>query len=257
MKKTVIVIGGSDPSGGAGIQADLAVLCSLGLSALSVITAVTAQSEKKFLLYEPVSTKNFRAQLESILPLPRRAIVKIGMLGSSQLIPLLIRWLKKEKPAFVILDPVLQSSTERPLLDRKGLRILKQKLLSYADLVTPNVLEAEALSGLPVTDLETMENAAKRILKKVKKAVLLKGGHLTGPATDLLLMKKSPRGEQGGDFQIIRFTHSRILGKGAHGTGCTLASAIAGSLSLGMSLPEAVKKARRIVLRKIRQARTF
>src|SRR5262245_33950696 len=246
-KKTVIVIGGSDPSSGAGIQADLAALHSLGIPALSVVTAVTAQNEKKFFSYESVSQENFRAQLESLAPFARGAIIKIAMLGSSQLIPPLIHWLRKRKPAFVILDPVLRSSTGHPLLDSKGILLLKNQLLSHADLVTPNVPEAERLSGISITDVEILRRAGERILKKVKRAVLLKGGHLKGPPVDLLMEGKKMR----------RFSHPRILSKGAHGTGCTLASVLAGSLSLGSTLPDAVKKARRRVLGKLRQARTL
>lgn len=258
-EKTVIVIGGSDPSGGAGIQADLRTLEFLGVSALSVVTAVTAQNEKRFFSSQAVSPKHFSNQLCAVSPKARGAIVKIGMLGSGNLIGPLIDWLKKIKPAFVILDPVLRSSTGARLLDLKGLHLLANRLLAQADLLTPNIPEAGVLSGIKIGHRKAMERAGKKILKKVKKAVLIKGGHLKGPAVDCLFIKKSPqspfdKGGERGDFKMIRFIQKRIPGGEVHGTGCTLAAAIAGYLSGGKSLPQAIREAKRIVSNRIRNA---
>jgi hydroxymethylpyrimidine/phosphomethylpyrimidine kinase len=240
--KKVIVIGGSDPSGGAGIQADLFTLQAIGVSAFSVITAVTAQNENKFISYEPVSTKNFQDQLTTLLPHTKHSIVKIGMLGSGRFIPLLVSWLKKIKPHYLILDPVLRSSTGHPLLDKQGIQFLQRQSLDWVDLITPNLAEAEFLSGSKVHNLTTMENAGRKIRERVKSAVLIKGGHLKGPAVDLLI-----EGEK-----IFKMTQPRITGKEVHGTGCTLASAIAGYLCLGKDLKTSIKLARKIVRKKIR-----
>jgi hydroxymethylpyrimidine/phosphomethylpyrimidine kinase len=240
--KKVIVIGGSDPSGGAGIQADLFTLQKIGISASSVITAVTAQNENKFLSYEPVSINNFQDQLTALLPRAKHSIVKIGMLGSGRFIPLLVSWLKKIKPHYLILDPVLRSSTGHSLLDKKGIQLLQRQLLDWANLVTPNLAEAEFLSGLKIHNLPTMESAGKKIAERRKGAVLIKGGHLKGPAIDLLIEGK----------KTFKMTQHRIKGKEVHGTGCTLASAIAGYLSLGKDLKTSIKFARKMVRKKIK-----
>jgi hydroxymethylpyrimidine/phosphomethylpyrimidine kinase len=266
-KSGVIVIGGSDPSGGAGIQADLSTLNSLKVPAFSVVTALTAQTEKKFASYEMVSAKNFNDQLKSLSLLAPQSIVKIGMLGSGSLIPPLVAWLKKNRPRFVILDPVLRSSTGYRLLDKEGIRLLPT-LLPYVDLLSPNLPEAEALAGIKIKEVERMEEAGKKLLKKVRRAVLVKGGHLQGSkAVDLLITKSKPSRSQKGkisyfplkkgdpvDF-VTTFPQKRILGKGVHGSGCTLASALAGYLFLGKSLEYSVKGAKSVVLRKLLDAR--
>jgi len=264
-KSCVIVIGGSDPSGGAGIQAGLFTLQSLKVPAFSVVTALTAQTEKRFFSYECVSRRNFVDQLESLRSQAPGSIVKIGMLGSGRLIPPLVSWLKMTRPRYVIFDPVLRSSTGSGLLDKEGLRLLKS-LLSHVDLLTPNIGEAEFLSKRKIRTREEGEEAGRKILEKVRGSVLIKGGHLKGAdAVDLLITKSphtpffkggqsnfSPPGQRGAseDF-VMTFRHKRLTGKGAHGTGCTLASAIAGYLVLGKSLPEALRGAKKIVLRKL------
>src|SRR4030095_5188979 len=243
--KPVIVIGGSDPSGGAGIQADLAALQRLGVSAFSVITAVTAQDKKKFLSYECVSSKSFRDQLKALKPYVRGAVIKIGMLGSGRLIASLIPWLKTARPSFVLLDPVLRSTTGQNLLDAKGKRLLKKKLVRLSDLITPNLKEAENLSGIPIRNEKEMEKAGSALRKGGVAAFLIKGGHLRGAPVDFLFHSN----------KVQRFRGKRLPGKDVHGTGCTLAASIAGYLVLGKSLTEAVKGGRRAVLRKIREAR--
>lgn len=238
--KTVILIGGSDPSGGAGIQADLQTLFALEIQPFSVVTAVTAQNEKKIISYETVSKKNFSDQLSSLEISKHPLILKIGMMGTSQHLEILSAWIKKTRLNFVILDPVLVSSTGKALLDKKGINTI-QNLLPFIDLITPNIPEAEKLSGIKITRKEDRLKAGEKLLKMGAKNVLLKGGHFQGKACDILF---SPE-------MNYFFEDSRIKKMNVHGTGCTLASAIAGYLALGSSLVEAIHLARKIVREKI------
>jgi len=193
--KKVLVIGGSDPSSGAGIQADLFTLTQIGVPAVSVITAITAQNEKKFLSYETVSLKNFKDQLTAVSSFAEKSIVKIGMIGNSKFIPILQDWFKEIKPKFIILDPVIRSTTQANLIDSKGIKLLKNNFINSVDLITPNLSELAILSELEIIDLSSMQNAAKEILKKSSqkksrlKWILAKGGHLSSNATDLLIGK--------------------------------------------------------------------
>lgn len=245
--KKVVVIGGSDPSGGAGIQADLFTLSQLGVPAASIITAITAQNEKKFLSYETVSSKNFNDQLNAVTSFAEKSIVKIGMIGNSRFISILQDWFKKIKPKFIILDPVIRSTTQANLIDSKGIVLLKNNFMDSVDLITPNLSELAILSELEIIDLSGMQNAAKKILKKSSqkksrlKWILAKGGHLSGNATDLLIGKN----------QSYSFSKKRIRSKEVHGTGCTLASAIAGYLFQGKKIEVAVWNAMKIVRKKI------
>lgn len=246
--KKVIIIGGSDPSGGAGIQADLHTLQLLKVPVVSVITAVTAQTKKKFFSYQSVSPQNFKDQLSSVSQEAKKSVVKIGMLGNSSLIPPLRNWLKKIKPKWIILDPVLRSSSRYTLLDEQGISLLKKELIFEADLITPNLSELGILSDFPLKDLRGMQKAAKKILEKSfqKKSklkwILAKGGHLKNRSTDLLIGKN----------KISFFGKKRIPSKNVHGTGCTLASAIAGYLFKGKDISQAIWLASRVVLKKIK-----
>ncbi len=236
----IIVIGGSDPSGGAGIRADLHTLEQMGLMASSVITAVTAQNEKKFFSYETVSANIFSDQLHAINTQSKNPFVKIGMIGHHTLIPPLITWIKKVKPYFVILDPVLRSSTGTCLLDHKGIQLLPQ-LFPFIDLLTPNIPEAEMLTGIKIRNVKDMQEAGGKFLRKAVKQVLMKGGHLRGNPCDILMNTEM-------DYF---FESKRIQARNIHGTGCTLASAILGYLSLGKDRVESIRLGRKIVRKKI------
>lgn len=245
--KKVIVIGGSDPSGGAGIQADLFTLQCLNVPAASVITAITAQNEKRFFSYEVTSPQSFRNQLLSVSTFAKRSIVKIGMLANASLLPILEKWLKEVSPTSIILDPVIHASTDYPLLDPQGIALLKERLILLVDLITPNLSELSFLSGMTINSLEGMAKAGIKILEKSAQkksrlhSILAKGGHLKKEAIDLLITKKS----------IDAFGKKRISSRDVHGTGCTLASAIAGYLYQGKKLKEAIQLARQVVLEKI------
>ncbi len=242
----VLIIGGSDPSCGAGIQADLAALYSLNIPAACVITALTAQNENKFYSYQAASSKNFLEQLQSLAIDPSNLIVKIGMMASGSLLKILLVWLQKTKPAFIILDPVFRSSSGFNLLDNAGIQILQKKSFSF-DLLTPNVNEFEILSGFKVKNerdyLEKAQAWHRSLLKQNPKIkLLLKGGHLKESANDYLI---HPQG-------IIKFEGKRIQKrKATHGTGCSLASSIAAYLAKGKSLEQAISLAKKQVLQKI------
>ncbi len=172
-KPQVIVVGGFDPSGGAGVTADLSILQKLNVPALSIVTAITAQNEKKFFSYEAVSSKNFEDQLQSVQPFAFQSIIKIGMLGKGRLIPILFKWIQKTRPRFVILDPLLCASTNFPLIDSRGTSLLG-RYLYQADLITPNLSEVEFLSKMNIRRREEKVEAANRIFKKAPKKSRLK-----------------------------------------------------------------------------------
>ncbi len=243
--KNVILIGGSDPSGGAGLPADLRALERLKVPAFPVSTAVTAQNERRFLSFEVVSSRNFADQLKSLLPKARGSVIKIGMLGDGRLIAPLISFLRAAKPFFVVLDPVFRSTTGRNLLNEEGIRLLKTRLLPFARLVTPNLREAEVLSGLPCRNEKEMKRAGIFLREKTGAAFFIKGGHLRGRPLDLLFDGRS----------VHTFRQRRVPGKEVHGTGCTLAASIAGHLARGKKLKEAIRGGRREVLRKLRKSR--
>ncbi|MBL7684663.1 MAG: hydroxymethylpyrimidine/phosphomethylpyrimidine kinase [Deltaproteobacteria bacterium] len=238
---SVIVIGGSDPSGGAGIQADLQVLNYLQIKSYSVITAITAQNDKKFLRWESVSLKLFKEQLDSLDTFASTSVIKIGMIGESKLIPLLKKWLQQHRPPFVILDPVLSSSTGKVLW--KGNLDSLKNLFPFLNLLTPNLKEAEKLTQVSIHSFEEMKKSCLSLSYQKVESVLLKGGHFNGNPIDLLYHQK----------EFKHWTQERIP-KEVHGTGCTLASAIAGYIAKGDALKSAIQKARKIVLRKILEA---
>lgn len=246
----VIVIGGSDPSGGAGIQADLSTLCALGIPAKSIVTALTAQNEKKFLGYQTVPLSFFKQQLASLSKIQTKIVAKIGMIGKGRLLPALFAWLHAMHPSQILLDPVLQSSTRADLIDPVGADLLREKYLFQADLLTPNLLELEFFSRRRICNPLEMEKAAQKILEESQRrkgrlrAIFAKGGHLPGKPVDLLVQSD----------HTLRWEGERVRRSNVHGTGCTLASAIAGYLALGNRLADAVRKARGIVRKKIESA---
>ncbi len=232
----ILTIAGSDPSCGAGIQADLEVFQTLKCRSVSVITAVTAQNERHFLSVNPVSAGILRAQLASV---GKVDFVKIGMLGTRKNVQEVITYLKKTKPKVVVLDTVFCSSTGIPLLSQIGIHLLKKKLLPLCTLVTPNLDEAEVLTGMKVRDISSMKKAALKVYQIGfgVKAVLIKGGHLQQEATDVLY--------DGRHWKL--FKAQKRWKKDQHGTGCKLSAAIAAYLALGQSLPVSIQKAKIIL----------
>ena len=239
--KTVLTIAGSDPSGGAGIQADLQTFLAFGVRGLTAITALTAQDETRFLSLNPVSSKILQEQLKAVSKIKIDAI-KIGMLGTRENVVVVAHFLKRMKGVKVVLDPVFRSSTGAVLLDLDGISLLKDLLIPLATVVTPNLDEAEILTGMKVRSLEEMKEAAQTLYRSCRgvKAVLIKGGHLKGAPTDLLF--------DGRHHHL--FPAKRWPGPSPHGTGCVLSSAIAANLALGVSLNESVEQAKRHLFQK-------
>jgi hydroxymethylpyrimidine/phosphomethylpyrimidine kinase len=234
----VLTVAGSDSGGGAGIQADLKTMLALGVHGMSVLTAVTAQNSVGVQGYWELPAAAVRAQLASVLGDIGVDAVKTGMLASTELVGTVAAALAGlEVP--VVVDPVSVSKHGDPLLDPDALAAVRSRLLPVATLVTPNLPEAAQLSGVRVTDETDLRRAAAALLELGPRAVLVKGGHLTGAADAVDLLWD-------GETEHV-FRSPRYDNRHTHGTGCTLASAIASRLALGDPLPAAVAAAKEYV----------
>jgi hydroxymethylpyrimidine kinase/phosphomethylpyrimidine kinase len=237
IKSHILTIAGSDPSGGAGIQTDLKVITALGGYGLSVITALTAQNTLGIQGVFPVPVPFIRRQLHSVLSDIRIDAAKIGMLGRAAAIKPVCQAIKQFNIKKMILDPVMISTSGQSLLETGAVSFLIGDLLPIIALLTPNLSEAAVLAGFPVRTKADMKKAARIIKEKTAGQVLIKGGHLSGAAVDLLY--------DGWSFQ--EFSAPRIkIGK-LHGTGCSFSAAIAAYWGQGLSLPEAVKGAKNFI----------
>ncbi len=234
----VLAVGGSDSGGGAGIQADVKALHSLGVHASTVITAVTAQNSTAVTDVHVVPVASVRAQLAAVLGDLGADVVKTGMLATSGVVAAVAEALG-DRP--LVVDPVGTSSTGTALLSDDGLEALRRDLLPRATVVTPNLAEVAALTGFVVAGPDDLLPAAAAVLALGPEWVLVKGGHLPGEPVDLLYDGTTE----------IRLRGPRLETPHTHGTGCTLASAIAGYLALGLSVPEAVAAAKDLVTRAI------
>jgi hydroxymethylpyrimidine/phosphomethylpyrimidine kinase len=232
----VLAIAGSDSGGGAGIQADLKTMLALGVHGMTVVCAVTAQNSLGVQGYWELPPQAVRAQLDSVLDDIGAQAIKTGMLASAEIV-LAVSDRLSAVDAPVVIDPVAVSKHGDSLLSPGALDALKTDLLPLATVVTPNLLEAELLTGMTITDENAMLAAARQIASHGPRWVLVKGGHLPGNPVDLLF----------GDGQVIRFPGQRIASRHTHGTGCTLASAIASHLALGADVPTAVESAKEYV----------
>lgn len=243
MPRRILSIAGSDTSGGAGIQRDLNTLTALGVQCLTAITALTAQGDRHFEALNPVDSKTLSSQIKAAARLKPLSGVKIGMLGTAQNLWSVVQFLKKTKPPVVVLDPVLQSSSGGVLLQKKARPLLMSHLVPLCTVVTPNIPEAEILSGRKIKSVNDMKAAAAVLFEKGRGvgAVLIKGGHRKGQAMDVLF--------DGKKFFLFR---SGRLRKRARGTGCVLSSAISAYLASGQTLPRAVRNAKAFVTRYIK-----
>lgn len=234
MVKCCLSIAGSDCSGGAGIQADIKTFSALGCYGMSVITAVVAENTKKVLQSLTVTPEAVTNQLEAVFSDMPVDAVKIGMLPDVPTMRAVQAALIKYRPEIVVCDPVIASTSGTELMQGGALTAFIDGIIPLCSLLTPNIPESEMLLGCKITDFTEMKAAALSLFAHGAEAVLIKGGHLSGDATDLLFDGK----------QFHTFTHERINSKSTHGTGCTLSSAIAAYLSQGNTLPEAVKLAK-------------
>ncbi len=236
-KPIILTIAGSDPSGGAGIQADLKVIALLGGYGTSVITALTAQNTLEIQGVLPVPPSFVKKQLQSVFSDIDVGAVKTGMLVQSEVISLVAQTMNNYKVKKLVVDPVMVSGSGHSLLEGKAVQILKGELFPIAGLVTPNLSEASVLSGLSVQTLADMKRAARVIKEKIRGNVLIKGGHLSGAAVDLFF--------DGISFQ--KFSGPRIRIRNTHGTGCTFSAAIAFFWGQGLSLRNALGKAKEFI----------
>ncbi len=232
--KTALTIAGSDSSGGAGIQADIKTMTANGVYAMSAITALTAQNTTGVYGILEVTPEFLANQLDCIFTDIRPDAVKTGMVSSSALIEVIAQKLTQYKAKNLVIDPVMVATSGAKLISDEAIETLKGKLLGLATLITPNIPEAQVISGMDIRTAEDMERAAKAIYEAYGCAVLCKGGHQLNDANDLLYSKEGARWYHG----------RRIANPNTHGTGCTLSSAIASNLAKGYSLDEAVERAK-------------
>lgn len=232
----VLAIAGSDSGGGAGIQADLKTMLALGVHGMTVVCAVTAQNSVGVQGYWELPPEAVRAQLDSVLTDIGADAIKTGMLASPALVATVADRLT-EVATPIVVDPVAVSKHGDSLLSSGTLEAVRLELLPLATVVTPNLYEAGLLSGITITDDADMLTAARRILAAGPQWVLVKGGHLPGNPVDLLV----------GREHVLRFPAERIASVHTHGTGCTLASAIASRLAYGDDVPGAVRAAKEYV----------
>lgn len=234
--RTVLSIAGSDSIGGAGIQADLKTFSALGVYGMTAITALTAQNTQSVLHIMPASEQNLQLQLDAVFTDVVPDAVKIGMLHNEALIDVVIKAIDCYRPRNIVLDPVMISTSGCALLSPTSVDLLKNELMPRCNIVTPNLLEAQALAGHKITDIRSLYAAGEE-LTKLCAAVLIKGGHSEGNDVSDYLFEV---GKECPECYTIR----RVDTVNTHGTGCTLSSAIAANLALGYDLHTSVARAK-------------
>ncbi|MBR5425446.1 MAG: bifunctional hydroxymethylpyrimidine kinase/phosphomethylpyrimidine kinase [Clostridiales bacterium] len=238
--KTALTIAGSDCSGGAGIQADIKTMTMNGVYAMSVITALTAQNTTGVTGIMEVSPEFLKKQLDAVFTDIFPDAVKIGMVSSPELIEVIAERLTFYKAKNIVVDPVMVATSGAKLISDDAVDVLVNRLMPMATVITPNIPEGEILSGMNITSREDMEAAAKIISQRISTSsaktvsVLLKGGHSICDADDLLYS----------DGRVYWYKGTRIDNPNTHGTGCTLSSAIASMLAIGVPLEDAISEAK-------------
>ncbi len=244
----VLTIAGLDPSGGAGILADVKAMSACGTYGMAVVAALTAQNTCGVSGWQPVAPDFVRAQIDAIFEDIRVDAVKIGMLGTPEVIDAVAEALERHRPPFVVLDPVMVAKGGDRLLAKEAESALCERLLPLTTVITPNLPEAAVLAGeAEIRERGEMPALARKLLERLAPDawVYLKGGHLTeSDSPDLLLSRETS----------LTFEAPRIATKNTHGTGCTLSAAIAAQLGRGESVPEAVRKAKAYVYEAIAHA---
>ena len=253
--KNVLSIAGSDCSAGAGIQADLKTFVANGVYGMTVITSLTAQNPQKVKMLEDVSIEMLKNQIEAIFDVMEVSAIKIGMLNSKKNGEVVYSNLLKYKAKNIVLDPVMIATSGKSLIKDETKDFLVNKLFKIADIITPNLDETKEIVKIilknedieNIDSIEKMKNYGKIIADFTKKWVLVKGGHLSSSAVDILMNKDG----------IHILEGERISSNNTHGTGCSLSSAIASNLAKGYSMLEAVKKAKNFVLYSIKNSIDF
>lgn len=244
----VLSVAGSDSGGGAGIQADIKTISSLGVYAATVITAITAQNTLGVRAIQSVNVDVFQQQLEAVLDDFEVDAIKIGMLHTPEIVEVLAMALRKYKPKYIVLDPVMVATSGDSLIQQASIETIKKYLFPLASIITPNLKEASILLNRTIQTVEEMKQAAYNLLSFGCHAVLIKGGHLKDKSmTDVLWIN--------GESTSHCFSSAYIETQNSHGTGCTLSSAIASYLALGYEMKEAVDLAKQYVFQAIIQGK--
>ena len=243
----VLTISGFDPSSGAGTLADIKTLAAHGCYGIGCITALTVQSTAGVKRVEPVAAKLVRETLDELAADMPIAAARIGMLGSAAVLEAVAEFLSAAQIPFVVLDPVLQSSSGADLIDKKGAERMPSLLFPRSTVITPNIDEAAHLTGLPVTNVAEMKAAARKLHELGAKSVVITGGHLERPV-DLLSV------DAAGGCQQLEFASERLRSTATHGTGCAFSTAVAANLALGKQLSDAVVLAKAFVTKAIARA---
>jgi hydroxymethylpyrimidine/phosphomethylpyrimidine kinase len=242
-----LTVAGSDSGGGAGIQADLKTFSALGCFGMSVITALTAQNTRAVTAIHALPADFIGKQLDAVLSDIGADAVKIGMLHAPEIIDTVAEALRRHKAVNIVVDPVMVAKSGDALLRSDAVDALRETLIPLADLITPNLPEAAALLGRPVSGIDHMEPAARDLAALGCGAVLLKGGHLDADESlDVLYVADADR--------VISLTTPRVDTPNTHGTGCTLSSAVAAGLAAGRSMEDAVRGAKDYITEAIRSA---
>src|SRR5215208_1628256 len=241
----VLTVAGFDPSGGAGVVADVKTFTAFGCFAAAAVTSLTYQNTTGVFGAAHQTAEAVRAQVLAVAEDFRVAGAKTGMLPTREIIREVARLFREASLPAPVVDPVVRSTSGFDLIDDEALDALNRELLPLARVVTPNVPEAERITGMRVRDREGMLEAARAMREMGARAVLVKGGHLEGDAADVLL---------GEDGRVRTFTAARVETDSTHGTGCTLAAAIAACLARGLNLEDSVAAAKRFVTEAIRRA---
>lgn len=242
--KKVLSIAGSDCSGGAGIQADLKTFSAHGVFGMSVIVSVVAENTSRVIDIQDITPDMIEKQIDAVFEDIEVDAVKIGMLSTEPCMEAVARKLEQYKPDNVVIDPVMYAKNGCPLMNPDSIDTLIKVVLPHADLLTPNIPEAEKISNIEITNTEDMKTAAKIIYDMGCKNTLIKGGHAVGDALDILYDGK----------EFYYFQAQRINTKNTHGTGCTFSSAIASNLALGMTMSIAVKQAKEYITTAIKHS---
>lgn len=242
--KKALTIAGSDCSGGAGIQADLKTFSAHGVFGMSAIVSVVAENTARVIGIMDVSPEMLEQQIDAVFEDIPPDAVKVGMLSQPRCMAAVAKKLREYHPANVVVDPVMYAKNGCPLMDPNSVEALISTIIPLADLLTPNIPEAEKITGMKIASLTDMERAAEAIHRLSCRGVLVKGGHAVGDAVDVLYDGKSHH----------HYSAQRIETKNTHGTGCTYSSAIAANLALGLDMAQAVECAKRYVTTAIEHA---
>jgi len=242
--RKALTIAGSDSGAGAGIQADLKTFAAHGVYGTSAITAITAQNTVGVTAVLALSPKLVAAQIDAIIDDIGAHAVKTGMLANAAIIELVARKITEHRLKNIVVDPVMVATSGDLLIRKNAVAVLRSKLIPLATVVTPNIPEAEVLTGMKLRSAEEMKEAARRIVKMGARSVIVKGGHLKGPAMDLFFDGKS----------FTTLDAPRIRTNNTHGTGCTLSAAIAANLANGQRVANAVANAKSYITDALRHS---